>query len=241
MEDYEVIMIGETFGRLTVIDSLESRPYGKSGKRRKYWLCECVCGNTKECHTTQLRAGWTKSCGCLHIEKATERVQTHGLSNNPAYNSWCGMKARCTNPKEKSFPEYGGRGITFDPNWSTFEGFWSDMGETWVEGSTLERKNCQLGYNSSNCEWIPAGDQSKNRRSNIWIMVDGDRMYLKQFCEAYGYPYNRVKDRINGKRVRWSLEDALFTEKKPGGKGKKVVPPFWGDTVYQIDYEGNKL
>ena len=66
-----MISIGDRFHNLTVVEALGSRPYGPSGKKRKYWKCQCDCGNFKECHTTQLTAGWSKSCGCLKAKVLT--------------------------------------------------------------------------------------------------------------------------------------------------------------------------
>lgn len=53
-------LIGQRFGRLTVIKAAESTPRGKSR-----WVCRCDCG--KECTVLglNLRRGHTASCGCL--------------------------------------------------------------------------------------------------------------------------------------------------------------------------------
>lgn len=56
---YPPIKIGDKFGRLTVI---------KEGTKKGYWLCRCVCGNEKEIIAHSLKAGSTRSCGCLRQE-----------------------------------------------------------------------------------------------------------------------------------------------------------------------------
>lgn len=53
---------GQTFGRLTVI---ESAPGGKQ-------KCLCSCGNIIEVLTYNLKNGNTQSCGCLQKEKTSE-------------------------------------------------------------------------------------------------------------------------------------------------------------------------
>ena len=50
-------LIGKKYNMLTIIAQAES----KNG--RKYWKCQCDCGNIKEISTNKL--GITKSCGCL--------------------------------------------------------------------------------------------------------------------------------------------------------------------------------
>lgn len=57
-----------TFGYLTV-DSLG----GKYKNYDYFWNCTCKCGSSKQIRGSSLRAGYTKSCGCLVQEKITER------------------------------------------------------------------------------------------------------------------------------------------------------------------------
>lgn len=59
------IKIGDKFGKLTIIKELGLRPYGNSGKNRRWYLCECECGNIVEKLGNSLKTGNTQSCGCL--------------------------------------------------------------------------------------------------------------------------------------------------------------------------------
>src|SRR5690348_14987028 len=59
-------MIGQKFGRLTVIEKLSERHPAIKGV---YWLCVCDCGGNKKVLAGSLRSGKTRSCGCLIIEK----------------------------------------------------------------------------------------------------------------------------------------------------------------------------
>lgn len=53
-------LIGQTFGKLTVIE------YAGSEKgRAALWKCKCECGNFTIVRANSLRQGITKSCGCL--------------------------------------------------------------------------------------------------------------------------------------------------------------------------------
>lgn len=57
---------GQIFGKLTVIKREENDKYG-----RARWLCECSCPEHNKIITlgTSLRAGVTKSCGCINKEQ----------------------------------------------------------------------------------------------------------------------------------------------------------------------------
>lgn len=57
-------MIGETFGRLTVISFSHF-----TGKHRRHYLCRCECGQEKTIQKTLLKNGNTRSCGCLSREQ----------------------------------------------------------------------------------------------------------------------------------------------------------------------------
>lgn len=62
-------LTGQKFGRLTVLSYAETR----NGRAR--WLCRCDCGKEKTVDTASLKSGKTKSCGCLNLEKAIERIK----------------------------------------------------------------------------------------------------------------------------------------------------------------------
>ena len=59
-------MIGQKFGRLTVLERDESRASGTG----IYYVCKCDCGTVKTVRGTNLRGGNVKSCGCMHKESA---------------------------------------------------------------------------------------------------------------------------------------------------------------------------
>lgn len=58
-------------GRLTVIREIERKICG--GKGRRYYLCQCSCGNTTEVTRDALLQGNTQSCGCLYQEVNRQR------------------------------------------------------------------------------------------------------------------------------------------------------------------------
>lgn len=62
-------MIGEKFNDLKIIAFSH-----KDKKYRRYYLCECICGNRKIIHLDALKTGNTKSCGCLKTKTAKNRI-----------------------------------------------------------------------------------------------------------------------------------------------------------------------
>lgn len=67
-----VDLTGQKFGRLTVLHKDEEKT-SLYKNRRTFWFCKCDCGNVVSVRADQLKGGYTKSCGCLHIESAREQ------------------------------------------------------------------------------------------------------------------------------------------------------------------------
>jgi hypothetical protein len=73
------------------------------------------------------------------------------------------MLARCMNPSQRDWKDYGGRGITIDPRWRTFENFLAYMGER-PAGTTLDRIDVNGNYEPGNCRWATPKEQRANQR-----------------------------------------------------------------------------
>ena len=65
--------IGNIYGKLTVIEE------GPTLKDRKYWKCQCECGNIIITQGSNLRNNKTTSCGCNQKEHARQLGYTHRL------------------------------------------------------------------------------------------------------------------------------------------------------------------
>lgn len=157
-------LIGQKFGRLTVVEDCES-PSKFPGK---WYSCKCDCGELATVSTQGLRRGSTKSCGCLNSELTIARNRTHGLRSHPLYETWASMMHRCYNENSNVYEYYGGRGITVCEQWHGDEGilnFIQDMGQR-PEDTSLDRIDTEGGYSPENCRWASKGMQSFNRRHN---------------------------------------------------------------------------
>lgn len=209
---------GARYGRLVVAEFHESR----GGKR--WWRCICDCGNETFVPTSWLNSGNTSSCGCLGIEARNSATSasntTHGMSKTATYNVWFSMRARCEKPHHKSYPEYGGRGISVCERWMLFSNFLDDMGVA-PPGLTLDRIDTNGNYEPSNCRWATAKEQSRNRRSNRIVEAFGEAKPLIEWAEDKRclVSYDTVLKRLE---AGWSPERAIGLPLVRPGYSKKI-------------------
>lgn len=129
------------------------------------WECLCDCGQLATVMRGALLSGNTRSCGCLKSELDKIKLRTHGMTNTPEYNVWRTMIQRCTNPKNKDYRYYGGRGIRICQKWrKSFAAFLSDMGNRPFPKAEIDRKNNDGNYEPNNCRWVDDYIQANNRR-----------------------------------------------------------------------------
>lgn len=158
-------LVGQKFGRLSVIDRTEN---SKSGGTR--FICKCDCGNEVVVVGGNLRSGNTTSCGCFHKERVAamnrEVKVTHGKTHTRLYTIWTDMKQRCKNVNDRCYDIYGGRGITVCDEWANdFENFYEwAMSNGYQDSLSIDREDNDKGYCPSNCRWATAKDQANNRR-----------------------------------------------------------------------------
>lgn len=160
-----VEMTGQQVERLTVLDQSDSVD-GKAS-----WRCRCVCGTVIVATRTNLRAGNTRSCGCLQRELLAARQRKHGMSRlrhqrprTSTYVTWMAMRTRCSNPRRVDWPLYGGRGVRVCAAWQeSFETFLRDMGER-PDGCSLDRIDPNGDYELGNCRWATPAEQRRNQR-----------------------------------------------------------------------------
>lgn len=157
---------GMTFGRLKVVDRAGSE------NKRALWLCRCECGKEITVTSNALLTGNTKSCGCIKKEQIGNLSRRHGGSNDRLYEIWKGMKARCNNPKNRSYKNYGGRGISVCEEWNDYVAFrnWAYSSGYKMDAKygvcTIERIDVNMNYCPENCTWISLSEQMKNKTNS---------------------------------------------------------------------------
>lgn len=187
-------MIGQTFGKLTVVERAES---GKRGQSR--WRCRCECGKTTMSWANGLKRGRVLSCGCGRAK--------HGHAGTPEYQAWANMNHRCYDLTIPDYVNYGARGIKVCDRWrNSVDAFVVDMGPR-PPGTTLDRIDNSKGYEPGNCRWATRTEQNRNRRSVRAITFMGRTQLLSDWAAELGLNASTISMRLDA--YGWTLERAL--------------------------------
>lgn len=168
------VRVGDRFGFWEAASAAFRVPSAsphRSGSWKYYVSCRCMaCGKvTRDVQYDTLTSGRSTGCGCRRDHhQLIGRPLKHGMSDTPEHRAWAGMRSRCRNPKDASWPRYGGRGLRVCKRWEVFENFLADVGPR-PPGHYLGRKDLGLGYTPTNAAWRArpsAADNLQQRMKN---------------------------------------------------------------------------
>ena len=174
-----------------------------------YYSYTCDCGNIgRICTTFVLK---TKGLGC---EKCCSlrgwKKTNHGLTDTRIGRIWTAIKSRCQNSKNKSYKNYGGRGITICNEWMNLLNFHNWAVENGYDDSlTIDRIDNNGNYEPSNCRWATSKEQSRNKRNSCFYFFDGKNATISEWSEIVGLPATCIDQRI--RVLKWSFEKAITT------------------------------
>lgn len=133
-----------------------------------------------------------------------------------SHTVWRNLFRRCYEPKCDDYKNYGARGITVCNRWHGDEGFYnfiSDVGLRPNKSYTLDRINVNKGYSPENVRWADAKTQAQNKRNNISVVFDGDKVNLAYLARKHRVSYQSLWKLITIKKFK--AEDAIAKLSEP--------------------------
>jgi hypothetical protein len=200
-------MIGKRYGDVVVLSPAQPR-VTRSGNKYDRVQVKCDCGKLALLSAERLRWGSIRSCGCARLAAALEASTKHGLKHHPLYKAWVSARHRCHNPKDKSYRNYGGRGITVCPDWLDNPKAFVEWGENngWRRGLQLDRIDNDKGYCPENCRFVTPSENQNNRSCTAFIEIKGERVPLAVAARRHGIRADTLRSRI---KSGWEVEKAL--------------------------------
>jgi hypothetical protein len=210
------IHIGDKIGKLSVL-SFESR-VTKFNKIQLNVICKCECGKLVTVIKNQLKK--SRSCGCAW----------HHKSNTKVYYAWVGMRDRCYDLNNQDYSDYGGRGIIVCKGYHSFNMFYKIMGEPPTKKHSNDRINNNLNYTCGECEqcrnngwnkntrWATDKEQAQNKRSNVYLDINGVKICLSEVARKYNIPQSTLWMRLFV--YKWEQDKAI---NKPVNKRKNAT------------------
>lgn len=185
MDEY----IGKTFGLRVVLSDA-----GRDKSRDRLYLCQCQCGRQDVVRQSSLRVGKSTMCHSC-AAKLTRNRRTHELSGTRLYNAWKNMMRRCS---DKSFKDYGARGIEVCPAWLDVRVFheWA-LANGYADHLTIDRVNVDLGYSPDNCRWVAHAEQKENVR----LLTASNKSGYRGVSKKHGRNVWLSRIRFDGKVV----------------------------------------
>lgn len=149
----------------------------------------------------------------------------HGMYGTRLYHIWNGINARCSNPNNKDYKDYGARGIKVCEEWKDSARFFKWALENGYEDFlTIDRIDNNKGYCPENCRWISIEKQQVNKRNVRNIEYNGETHCIAEWNRILRFPKGTIESRIwHGWDNERALSEPIHSNKSHRKDGKESV------------------
>lgn len=195
--------IGDVYDDMKIISYIG---ISETKNKSPIYMCQCLkCGRVKQMQMSN-----------ISMHKGTSHKYCSLNIENDKYidefrSRWANMRDRTTNPNNKRYHCYGGRGIKSD-DFELFVDFYDAMYESFIEhvnqygvhNTTLERKDVNLDYTKDNLTWATWSEQANNKQDTVYfkiIMPDGSEKIeygIGRYEQEHNLSHNFIFNRIYG-------------------------------------------
>lgn len=170
--------------------------------------------------------------------------RTHGQSKDKFYQVWNGIKQRCYNPNNKSYDNYGGRGIKVCDEWcNDFQAFYNwSMDNGYQDGLQIDRIDNNKGYSPDNCRWVNRYTNNNNRRNNILFTYNGVTQSLMAWCRHFNISYKTCMTRYyRGHTIEECLYLSTLSDHRQTKTRYNAILYLYKDKIYSVSSLSREL
>ena len=173
---------------------------------KRYAIYECpYCSKEFMACAYDVKNNKIKTCGCSTFVLVANAHYTHKMSRTKLHYVWLGIKARCNNKDNKSYKNYGARGISICNEWGNdFMAFYNwSIANGYKDGLTIDRIENDGNYEPSNCRFVTNIVNCNNKRLMLSSNTSGYSGVIKHgnYCWIFVY-YGKLYSRYGFKTAK---------------------------------------
>lgn len=181
-------------------------------KKQRRAVFVCKCGNHFSADISNVKKGTIKGCGCWRIKHGHAAGRRGHTIISAEYSAWQNMINRCVDETNKSYKNYGGRGIIVCDRWiASFDNFILDVGNRPTLNHSLDRIDVRGNYEPSNCRWATRTQQARNRTDSRVLTLNGVTKSIHDWADETGLKQSAIFQRI---KRGWTPERTLTTKSR---------------------------
>jgi hypothetical protein len=186
-------LVGKTFGSVTIVSSQIHRVSGSP-----YVKAKCaLTGITKLTYLNNLKNGKTTS-----FLKNGRRPVPHAEVLGRRYDA---ILARCTNPANRKWKDYGGRGIKllFEARMEFIQWVSKNLPHKDYVRVEIDRIDNEGHYAPGNLRLATRTQQNRNKRNTPMILWRGEQISIHEFPSPWSrtYTYKMAKAGMTGEQI----------------------------------------
>lgn len=169
------VVVGDALGIYRVLDT----NMGRYKDGHKLYRVKCLYCGTE--FTKQL-SDIKRASRCQHVRAMGVKAYNH-IEDKRIWSIHRGMFRRCDNPMDKSYPYYGGKGISVCEEWRDSSAFTQWALQNGYQASlTIDRIDPNGDYCPENCRWISREENSRYKSKTHRITVEGTTKCGKEWA-----------------------------------------------------------
>lgn len=194
--------------------------------------CICSCGEKTTVALSHFLKGHTRSCGCYQRE-ILRKARTKYIGNKTGiHSSYFAMISRCYDSDNRSYKNYGGRGVSVCDEWrNNYQSFldWS-LANGWSPGLEIDKdiKGNGLLYSPETCCWVTGLVNMSKTSRTVNYNYKGEDKNLPTISRITGIKLTtlagRVRDR--GLTVQEAVSKPVNKPHRTKGSSNKTTIKF---------------